>query len=66
MVCSRVGCGRYKNADAYKHFVKSGHIITIDLETERVWNYMSDCFSHKLLKNINETANVKFPEISKD
>ncbi len=31
MICSRVGCGRYKNADAYKHFVKSGHAITIDL-----------------------------------
>jgi BRCA1-associated protein len=31
LVCSRVGCGRYKKADAFKHFLREGHILTMDL-----------------------------------
>jgi BRCA1-associated protein len=48
MVCGNVGCGRYKNGDAFKHFQETGHIITLEFQTQRIWNYLSDCFSHKI------------------
>jgi BRCA1-associated protein len=46
MVCGVIGCGRYRNADAYKHYRNSGHILSLDLKTHHIWNYKFDCFSH--------------------
>lgn len=48
MVCGVIGCGRYKNADAYKHYITSKHILSLDLKTHRIWNYKLDCFSHRV------------------
>lgn len=64
MVCNRVGCGRYKNADAFKHFRKTGHFLTMDLETQRVWNYLSDCFSHRVIPLHKQEITLKFPDYS--
>lgn len=61
MVCSRVGCGRYKNADAYKHFLTDGHILTLDFETQRIWNYLNDCFSHRIIPFEKQETTLKFP-----
>jgi BRCA1-associated protein len=46
MICGIIGCGRYKNADAFKHYRSSNHMLTIDLKTNYIWNYKFDCFSH--------------------
>lgn len=62
MVCSRVGCGRYKNADAFKHFLSSGHVLTINLETQRIWNYQSDSFCHRLVPLYKQESTLKFPD----
>jgi hypothetical protein len=64
MVCSSIGCGRYKKADAFNHFLSDGHIITMDLETQRVWNYLSDCFSHRVIPLEKQQATLKFPDCS--
>lgn len=64
MVCSVIGCGRYCKADAFKHFLSSGHIITMDLQTERIWNYHSDCFSHRLIPLQKQESTLKFPDYS--
>lgn len=64
MVCSRIGCGRYKNRDAFKHFTGEGHIITMDLETQRVWNYLADCFSHRVIPLQKQEVTLKFPEVT--
>jgi len=61
MVCNKIGCGIYKNADAFKHFQEEGHIITLDLYTQRVWNYMSDCFSHRVIPLQKEEVTLRFP-----
>ena len=49
MICGAIGCGRYKNADAYKHYLQTKHFLSLDLQTFRIWNYKQDCFSHKVL-----------------
>ena len=64
LVCEVIGCGRYRNADAYKHFTKSGHIVSMDLQTQRVWNYKSDCFSHRLVNDGDFT--IKFRDCEED
>jgi BRCA1-associated protein len=64
MVCDRVGCGRYKNADAFKHFQKTGHIYSMDLETQRVWNYLSDSFCHRIIPLLKQEVTLKFPDSS--
>ena len=43
-----MGCGRYKNADAQKHYKQSNHTLSYDMESGRVWNYTRDCFSHRV------------------
>lgn len=62
MVCSDIGCGRYKNADAFKHFQATGHIITMDLTTQRIWNYISDNFSHRIIPLYKQDITLKFPD----
>ncbi len=64
MVCGDFGCGRYKNKDAFKHFVATGHIITMDLATQRIWNYISDCFSHRIVSLQKQEVSIKFPDYS--
>lgn len=59
-----IGCGRYKNADAYKHFTSSGHTLSMDLETKSIWNYRLDGFSHGGVNN--EEINIKFPDYEED
>jgi BRCA1-associated protein len=49
MVCGIIGCGRYKNADAFKHYCTSKHILSLDLKTNHIWNYKLDCFSHRIV-----------------
>ena len=48
MICGVIGCGRYKNGDANKHYLETDHPFSLDLDTFSIWNYKSDCFSHKL------------------
>ena len=49
MICGIVGCGRYKNADAYQHYINFHHVLSLDLQTSSIWNYKLDCFSHKIM-----------------
>lgn len=49
MICGAIGCGRYKKADAYKHYASSKHFLSLDLQTNMIWNYRQDCFSHKVV-----------------
>ena len=63
MICQKVGCGRYKNADAYKHYQASGHFLAYDATNQRIWNYLEDCFSHRIVSMENKSI-LKFPEIA--
>lgn len=49
MICGFIGCGRYKKADAFKHYQNTNHILSLDLSTNRIWNYKLDCFSHRII-----------------
>ncbi|PVZ99874.1 hypothetical protein BB558_004093 [Smittium angustum] len=51
LVCGNVGCGRYKFGHARSHFVESGHIYSMELDSQRVWDYVGDSYVHRLLLN---------------
>ena len=44
VVCGVVGCGRYDpgKGHARRHWEESGHILAMELETQRVWDYNGD------------------------
>ncbi len=44
VVCGVVGCGRYEpgKGHARRHWEESGHVLAMELETQRVWDYKGD------------------------
>ena len=54
LICGNIGCGRYDAAHAFSHFNDSGHTFALDMETQRVWDYSSDCYVHRLVQNAHD------------
>lgn len=48
LVCGHVGCGRYSNEHAKTHYHLSGHTLSIEIATQRVWDYAQDGYVHHL------------------
>ena len=51
LICGNVGCGRYSSAHAFDHHQSSGHLYALELETQRVWDYLNDGYVHRLIVN---------------
>lgn len=51
LVCAHVGCGRYEDGHAYRHFLATQHTYALDIETQRVWDYIGDQYVHRLIQN---------------
>lgn len=61
IICGSVGCGRYDNAHAFAHYKESGHCFAMDLNTQRIWDYSSDAYVHRLLQNQADGKIVELP-----
>jgi len=48
IVCGHIGCGRYSNEHAKNHFQVTGHSLSIELATRRIWDYANDTYVHRL------------------
>uniref|UniRef100_A0A1D1ZKV5 BRCA1-associated protein n=1 Tax=Anthurium amnicola TaxID=1678845 RepID=A0A1D1ZKV5_9ARAE len=48
MICGFVGCGRYREGHAIKHWKDTQHCYSLDLQTQRVWDYVGDTYVHRL------------------
>lgn len=42
LICGYIGCGRYVGAHAYEHYRETGHIYSLEIDTQRVWDYTGD------------------------
>lgn len=51
LICGHVGCGRYVEGHAFKHYIDTQHCYSMQLENNRVWDYVGDNFVHRLLQN---------------
>jgi BRCA1-associated protein len=53
LICGYLGCGRYQNEHAAKHFKETGHVFAVDMESGRIWDYTDDKYVHRILKGNN-------------
>ncbi|KAJ7962793.1 BRCA1-associated protein [Quillaja saponaria] len=49
VICGFVGCGRYKGGHAIIHWKETQHCYSLELETQRVWDYAGDNYVHRLI-----------------
>lgn len=61
LICGHIGCGRYDNAHAIDHYEATGHCYAMDMESQRVWDYLSDSYVHRLLQNQVDGKLVELP-----
>lgn len=61
LICGHVGCGRYKGSHAETHWRESGHGYALELESQRVWDYASDAYVHRLVRSKTDGKIVEVP-----
>ncbi|ODV63186.1 Etp1p [Ascoidea rubescens DSM 1968] len=61
LICGNIGCGRYDSGHAIEHFKETGHCFSMDINSQRVWDYAGDNYVHRLLTN---EADGKLVELS--
>ncbi|KAK6629916.1 hypothetical protein RUM43_003737 [Polyplax serrata] len=66
LICGHVGCGRYVEGHAYKHYLATQHCYSMLLGTNRVWDYAGDNFVHRLLQNKGDGKLVEAEQPSKE
>ncbi len=42
LICGHIGCGRYVDAHAYEHYRETSHLYSLEIDTQRVWDYTGD------------------------
>jgi len=62
LVCGAVGCGRYDRKHALDHFHDTGHTYSVELDTQRVWDYSGDGYVHRLILNRTDGKMVELPD----
>ncbi|KDP30261.1 hypothetical protein JCGZ_17043 [Jatropha curcas] len=48
LICGFVGCGRYKEQHAIRHWKDTQHCYSLDLSTQQMWDYVGDNYVHRL------------------
>ncbi|KAK9915609.1 hypothetical protein WJX75_001452 [Coccomyxa subellipsoidea] len=61
LICGHVGCGRYREGHAAKHSEETGHSYALELEAQRVWDYASDNYVHRLVQSKKNGKLVELP-----
>jgi len=61
LVCGFVGCSRYKNKHSYDHFVDTKHTYSLELDSQKVWDYTKEAFIHRLALTEGDGKIVEVP-----
>nr|GMC65182.1 BRCA1-associated protein [Ipomoea batatas] len=48
LICGFVGCGRYEEKHAIRHWSDTQHHYSLELETQQIWDYVGDKYVHRL------------------
>ncbi|CAA7407565.1 unnamed protein product [Spirodela intermedia] len=48
VICGFIGCGRYKEGHAVKHWKDKQHCYSLHIESQRIWDYVGDTYVHRL------------------
>ncbi|KAL8948564.1 MAG: hypothetical protein Q9222_005260 [Ikaeria aurantiellina] len=66
LICGSVGCGRYDAAHAFLHYQQTSHCFAMDLSTQRVWDYASDAYVHRLVQDKADGKLMELPASALD
>ncbi|OQE47040.1 hypothetical protein PENCOP_c001G06802 [Penicillium coprophilum] len=61
LICGTVGCGRYDNAHAFAHWKETAHAFSMDLTSQRVWDYVGDAYVHRIIQNKTDGKLLELP-----
>jgi BRCA1-associated protein len=61
LICGNVGCGRYDAAHAFLHYKQTSHCFSMDLMNQRVWDYASDGYVHRIMQSKSDGKLVELP-----
>ncbi|WFD30242.1 RING-type E3 ubiquitin transferase [Malassezia sp. CBS 17886] len=64
LICANVGCGRYHEGHAQAHYQETAHLYSLELETQRVWDYAGDGYVHRLIQSKSDGKLVELPSAS--
>eukprot|EP00469_Lotharella_globosa_P007729 CAMPEP_0167775248 /NCGR_PEP_ID=MMETSP0111_2-20121227/2447_1 /TAXON_ID=91324 /ORGANISM="Lotharella globosa, Strain CCCM811" /LENGTH=354 /DNA_ID=CAMNT_0007665129 /DNA_START=227 /DNA_END=1292 /DNA_ORIENTATION=- len=51
LVCGHIGCGRFQNSHAVRHYERTGHRFSLFPKSEAIWDYAGDGYVHRLLRH---------------
>lgn len=63
LICGNIGCGRYAEQHAQRHWESTSHTYSLKVGGERVWDYAGDNYVHRLIEN---QADGKIVEVQRD
>lgn len=61
LICANVGCGRYTHGHARQHYEETGHLYSLEVDTQRVWDYAGDGYVHRLIQSKSGGKLVELP-----
>jgi BRCA1-associated protein len=61
LICGSIGCGRYDEAHAFAHYKETSHAFAMDLSSQRVWDYVSDSYVHRIIQSKTDGKLVELP-----
>ncbi|VDP09369.1 unnamed protein product [Heligmosomoides polygyrus] len=60
LICGNIGCGRYAEGHAYRHFENTSHTFCLQVGGQRVWDYAGDNYVHRLIQSDTEGKVVEY------
>lgn len=61
LICGFIGCGRYKEGHGISHWKETQHCYSLELGTQRVWDYVGDGYVHRLIQSKTDGKLVELP-----
>ncbi|KAJ3427126.1 brca1-associated protein [Anaeramoeba flamelloides] len=61
LICGTIGCGRHNGGHAYQHFQQTSHYFTMELSTQRIWDYYTETYVHRLITGPDCDILIEFP-----
>ena len=62
LICGNIGCGRYQNGHAVEHFKETEHRYSLELESQRIWDYIYDKWVHRVILGQNNATPINLEE----
>ncbi|XWS70721.1 hypothetical protein CRYUN_Cryun03dG0071900 [Craigia yunnanensis] len=59
LICGFLGCGRYKEGHAVKHWKDTQHCYSLELISQQIWDYVGDGYVHRLNQSKADVKSVE-------